>query len=493
MNIKKVTVIGSGLGGLSAAISLAVKGFEVDVFEKNDKVGGKLNSLTQQGFQFDLGPSILTLPHIFEQLFTSAHKNMADYVPIEPVLPHWRNFYQNGSSFDFHPDIGEMKTQLNKLGKGTDGFFEFLEYSRRQFELCKRGFFDKGYDTFSQVLKGYGLADSMRFDLLRSMDTSVRKYVSNPELVEALNYFAKYLGSSPYDAPGLLNLLVYLQFGYGLWYVTGGMYNLARGLQKLAMELGVRFHLNQEVVALHKENNRICRVQCKEGNCYETDAVVCNMEVIPAYRRLLGENEAWLNRLEKRFEPACSGLVLHLGIEGCYEQLAHHNFFYSDNSHEHFDCIFHRHTLSPDPTIYLVAPVKTDKTLAPKGCEIIKILPHITHLDDQHPLTQEDYSLFQERVLDKLERMGLKDLRKRTVVQQALLPADIERMYYSNKGSIYGIVSDRWKNQAFRLPKLSPKYDNLYFVGGSVNPGCGMPMVSLSGQLAAETLYQKSL
>jgi diapolycopene oxygenase len=211
------------------------------------------------------------------------------------------------------------------------------------------------------------------------------------------------------------------------------------------------------------------------------------MEVIPALKKLLDVPPERLKKME-RFEPSCSGLVLHLGVDRIYPQLAHHNFFYSDQPRKHFDAVFKSRRLSDDPTIYLVAPVKTDPTQAPPGCEIIKILPHIPHIDPKNPLTPEDYLAFRERVLIKLERMGLTDLRKHIVTEEYWTPYDIEARYYSNQGSIYGVVADRFKNLGFKAPQRSSKLKNLYFVGGSVNPGGGMPMVTLSGQLVRDKI-----
>lgn len=489
MNKKQhIVVIGAGLGGLSAAISLATEGFSVDLLEKNDKVGGKLNILEKDGFTFDLGPSILTMPHIFQALFDRAGKNMADYINIQTVEPHWRNFFEDGSTLDLSSDPVIMKQELDKLGPNTAKEFEaFLAYSKKLCEITEQGYFEHGLDSFWELLKHYGPVRSLlEFDVFRSMDQGVRRFIKDPKLVDVLNYFIKYVGSSPYDAPALMNLLPYIQFGYGLWYVKGGMYGIAEGLQKLAEELGVNIRVNSEVAEIQHNAGRATAVRLLDGTVIPADIVVSNMEVIPAYKKLLNnDNEA--KRLQ-RFEPSCSGLVLHLGVDTIYPQLAHHNFFYSDHPKEHFNAVFHDNKLSDDPTIYLVAPVKSDPTQAPPGCEIIKILPHIPHLNPEQPLTAEDYAALRERVLIKLERMGLTDLRKHIVCEEYWTPVDIEQRYYSNQGSIYGVVADRFKNLGFKIPQRSKDISNLYFVGGSVNPGGGMPMVTLSGQLVRDKI-----
>ncbi|MDD5115082.1 MAG: phytoene desaturase family protein [Methylobacter sp.] len=489
MNKKQhIVVIGAGLGGLSAAISLTTEGFTVDLLEKNDKVGGKLNILEKDGFTFDLGPSILTMPHIFQALFDRAGKNMADYINIQTVEPHWRNFFEDGSTLDLSSDPVIMRQELDKLGPNTaKEFEEFLAYSKKLCEITEQGYFAHGLDSFWELLKHYGPVRSLlEFDVFRSMDQGVRRFIKDPKLVDVLNYFIKYVGSSPYDAPALMNLLPYIQFGYGLWYVKGGMYGIAEGLQKLAEELGVNIRVNSEVAEIQQHGGRATAVRLRDGSVIPADIVVSNMEVIPAYKKLLN-NEIEAKRLQ-RFEPSCSGLVLHLGVDTIYPQLAHHNFFYSDHPKEHFNAVFHDNKLSDDPTIYLVAPVKSDPTQAPPGCEIIKILPHIPHLNPEQPLTAEDYAALRERVLIKLERMGLTDLRKHIVCEEYWTPVDIEQRYYSNQGSIYGVVADRFKNLGFKIPQRSKDISNLYFVGGSVNPGGGMPMVTLSGQLVRDKI-----
>ncbi len=488
-NKQRVVVIGGGLGGLSAAISLATEGFAVQLLEKNDKVGGKLNIMTKDGFTFDLGPSILTMPAIFEALFSRAGKNMADYVQIQKVEPHWRNFFEDGTVVDLCEDPQQQRRELDKLSPDTyPQFLRFLDYSKNLCTEIEAGYFAKGLDGFWDLLKFYGPWRSLlNFDVFRSMDQGVRRFITDPKLIEILNYFIKYVGSSPYAAPAMLNVLPYIQYHYGLWYVKGGMYGLAQAMEKLALELGVEIRLQAEVSDIQKQGGRASAVKLASGEVLPADIVVSNMEVIPAMEKLLHSPASELQKMQ-RFEPSCSGLVLHLGVNRLYPQLAHHNFFYSDHPQEHFDAVFKSHRLSDDPTIYLVAPCKTDPTQAPNGCEIIKILPHIPHLDPDKPLTAEDYAALRERVLLKLERMGLTDLRQHIVTEEYWTPLDIEARYYSNRGSIYGVVSDRFKNLGFKAPQRSSELSNLYFVGGSVNPGGGMPMVTLSGQLVRDKI-----
>ncbi len=485
MSKKEVTVIGSGLGGLSAAISLAQEGYAVTIYEKNARIGGKLNLLKERGYTFDLGPSILTLPHIFERLFERSGKKMKDYIPIRTLRPHWRNFFEDGKIADLYPEPDRMAEEARKVGEDPANVRRFLDYSARLYDLVNEGYFEQGLDTSDDFAKHYGLWKFPKFDLFRTMHGGVKRFLKTRHMQDIFDYFIKYVGSSAYHSPAFMNCLPTIQFRYDLWYVDGGLYGIALGLQRLMDELGVTVRLNSEVTEVRRESSRVAGVVTRDGVFHAADIIVSNMEVIPAYKELLHEDEDFLRSLEK-FEPACSGLVLELGLDCRYPQLAHHNFFYSGDQKEHFHTVFRLRQLPPDPTIYLVCASRTDPAVAPPGCDCLKILPHIPFIDDARPLTRADYLALKDRVLDKLERMGLRDLRKHIVFEHCWTPLDIREQYYSNKGSIYGVVSDRFKNLAFKAPKQSTKYPNLFFVGGSVNPGGGMPMVVLCGQLVAK-------
>jgi len=487
---KSVIVIGAGLGGVSAAISLAQEGYAVSIHEKNARIGGKLNVLQENGYTFDLGPSILTLPHVFDRLFARSGRKMSDYLSIRPLRPHWRNFFEDGTVVDLYPEPDKMAAEARKVGEDPEAIQRFLKYSADLYDLVDDGYFQKGLDTAREFADFYGLWKFPKFDLFRTMHGGVKRFLRTRYMQDIFDYFIKYVGSSAYQAPAFMNCLPTIQFRYDLWYVDGGLYGIAKALQRLLDELGITVHLNSEVAGIRTDAGNVAGIVTRAGTFHAADILVSNMEVIPAYRELLGEDAAFMKKLERRFEPSCSGLVLDLGLDCQYPQLAHHNFFFSDNQPEHFRTVFRKHQLPPDPTIYLVAASKTDPTVAPDGCDCLKILPHIPYIDDDRPLTRDDYLAFKERVVSKLERMGLKDLRKHTVYEHVWTPLDIREQYYSNKGSIYGVVANRFKNLAFKAPKQSTRYPNLFFVGGSVNPGGGMPMVVLCGRNVSRKIVE---
>ena len=492
MQASRVAIIGAGLGGMSAAISLRAAGYEVEVFEKNAQMGGKLNVLEQDGYTFDLGPSIFTLPAIFEDLFQRAGKKMADYVQLDSVTPHWRNFFEDGTVLDLFEEKDLMRQELAKLPGDSDQHWkelqEFLDYARQQYAVIDNGYLKEGLDGLWEFLRHYGIGKIGReIDYKPTMSEAISQRLSDPKLRSIFEYFIKYVGSSALAAPGYMNMMPIIQFDFGLWYVRGGMYQLAEGMAKLMSEMEIKVHLEADVTAITREGKTVTGLSLADGRNLKFDTVVSNMEVVPTYEKLLGEPRKFMRKLDK-FKPACSGIVIHLGTDRIYPELAHHNFIYSQNQHKHFQTVFEKEELPDDPTLYVVAPTRTDPSKAPDGGDNIKILPHIPPLSESSNITHEDYLALRERVLDKMERLCTPDLRKHIVTEDFLTPVDLERMYRSNKGSIYGVVSD-WKlNHGFKAPKTSSKYKNLYFCGGSINPGGGMPMVVLSGQKVADRI-----
>lgn len=489
---KKILVIGGGLGGLSAAAALRADGHAVVLTEKNSHLGGKLNVHREAGFSFDMGPSIFSLPEYFDSLFARAGKKRDHYFRLQRVSPYWRNFFEDGTVIDLYREDAAMQRELDRLGKDVYAqYAAFKKYAEANFDLVDQGYFRRGLDSLWQMIRHYGLFTLFfRLDALRTMDASVRRFFSEPHLVAIFDYFIKYVGSSALRAPGFMNLMPAIHTKHDLWYVEGGMSNLALGLERLLADIGVEVRKQTEVIRLIHEDNRITGALYSDGHIEEFDSIVSNLEVIPTYKRLLGEDDLFIKPLEQKFEPACSGLVLHIGTDKIYPQLAHHNFVYSNDQVKHFRTVFEKYELPPDPTLYVVAPTRTDPSQAPAGRDNIKILPHIPYLADGKTFTDEDYRQLRDRCIAKLERIGLDDLSNHIVVEHLWTPRDIEANYYSNRGSIYGVVSDKSKNYGFKFAKRSSKYQGLYFVGGSVNPGGGMPMVVLCGQKVADAIAE---
>lgn len=489
---RRCVVIGGGLAGMSAAIRLAVDGHAVTILEKNERFGGKLNQRSGNGYTFDTGPSILTMPWVLDQLFASAGKQLSDYLTIVRVEPQWRTFFEDGSQIDISGDLPSLIEEIRRVSP-TDAahFMDYMQYCAKQYELSTHSFYKRSLAGLGELRKMHSLKELLAMDPLRSMHESTSRFIQDPRLRQLFDFFIMYIGSSPYSAPATLSQLVYVQLGLGIFYVQGGMYRIAQAMIKLAQELGVTLRTEAEVTEIISAGTRATGVRLKDGEVLEADVVVCNPEVIPAHASLLSTHPKAREEAVKlaKFAPTVSGLVLLLGVSQPFERIAHHNFFFSADPAKEFRQIFEEGQPADDPTVYVGVSSQTDATQAPEGKQNWFVLTHVPPLrqgESFAPLRDA----YRERVLDKLERMGFAGLKEAIEWEDQFIPDDLAQLYGANGGSIYGVVTDRKQNGGFKIPSRSALLQNLYFVGGSTHPGGGVPMVSLSGQLTADLIAE---
>ncbi|WP_022793273.1 phytoene desaturase family protein [Marinococcus halotolerans] len=490
---KKAIVIGGGLGGMSAAIRLQTDGYEVTLLEKNENLGGKLNRRSGKGFTFDTGPSILTMPWVLEQLFHSANRYLDDYIQVERVEPQWKTFFEDGTSLNVTSDLPGM---IEEAAKVTDQpsrkITEFLSYTEEMYELCMKSFYKYSIEDLKDLKSHHTLGDLMKMDPLNTVAKATHKQFDNKYLEQMFNFFIMYVGSNPYAAPAILNQLVYVQLGLGIHYVKGGMYKIAEGMERLMQELRVDIHLNSPVSRLLVENDRVHGVETEDGETYEADVVVSNLEAIPAYNTIAppeAKAKKESKKLSKTFIPTVSGVVLLLGVNKKFDGLHHHNFFFSEDPELEFKQVFEEKVPADDPTVYIGISARSDETQAPAGKDNLFVLTHVPPMDAKQKKSF-DWDKYRETILNKLERNGLDGLRESIEFEYRFTPEGLEELYGANGGSIYGVASDQKVNGGFKVPAKSRIYDNLYFAGGSTHPGGGVPMVTLSGQLTAD-LIQK--
>ncbi|WP_100333720.1 phytoene desaturase family protein [Bacillus alkalisoli] len=491
---KKVIVIGGGLGGLSAAIRLKADGYHVTVLEQGERLGGKLNIRTGSGFSFDTGPSILTMPWVLEQLFKCVNRNVHDYLTIQKIEPQWRTFFEDGTKIDMTSELPTMLSEIRKLSdKDANQFFEYMNFASKMYEYSLKSFYKKSLSGLNDLRALHNIRELFTMDPMKSMDQITKKHFENKHVQQLFNFLIMYIGSSPYQAPAVLTQLAYVQLGLGIYYVKGGMYKIAEALTQVLEELEINYQLNCKVSKIITEGDKAKGVMLQDGSIIHSDIIVSNLEAIPTYRTLLAEHprsHESTNNLQK-YSPTVSGLVLLLGVNKEFKQLAHHNFFFSENPEKEFHEIFNEGKPTEDPTIYIGVSSKSDPSQAPYGKENLFVLTHVPPLKER-----ENWDVYRDTyrsiILRKLERMGLKDLQKSIEFEYRFTPNDIQNLYGSNGGSIYGVVTDRKKNGGFKIPCRSNILSNLYFTGGSTHPGGGVPMVILSGQLTADAIKENN-
>ena len=491
----RIGVIGSGLGGLSAACVLAARGYQVTVFERNSWIGGKAAVLREGGYRFDMGPTILIYPSILRKIFEEAGRKLADYLQLVQLEPQWRCFFEGGSTVDLHGDRARMREQLAGFSTGTAASYERVgEISEELHGISNRFFFWRSIGSMRDTFEAGSLGnlsllrDVSRMKVGQTVHAAIRREVKDERIAQMLEHMVQYVGSSPEKAPAILCAIEHMQRSEGVWYPLGGTRAIPEALQTLACESGVEFRTNVAVKRIATDADRVTGIETGSGEFVPLAAVVANSDAVRTYRELLNGPFARSFNRKRSYEPACSGVVLYLGLNRQYPQLAHHNFVFSRDSAEEFNAIYDQNCLAPDPTCYVCAPARTEPAVAPREGESLYVLVHTPSIRPEHDW-KEMFPKYRRVILDKLARTaGVRDLETAIKVERFLTPEDINSRYAVWNGAIYGIASHGRLQGGFKPANHDPELRGFYLAGGAAHPGPGMPMVLMSGWIAADRL-----
>ncbi len=495
----RVGVIGSGLAGLAAACTLAARGHAVEVFEKNEWLGGKAAQLRKDGFRFDMGPTILIQPSVLRKVFAEAGKNLDDYVDMVRLDPQWRCFFEDGATIDLLDDMGKMSADLDKRFPGMGAkYTQLMDLSKELHTISDKFFFWKSVGSIKDTFEVGGafdlkvLRDVLKMRMGKTVAGTIREFIPEPNTAQMLDHMVQYVGSSPDASPAILTAIGHMQAQEGIWYPMGGTRAVPEALVKLATELGVIFHPSTDVAKILTTSGKheaVTGLVTTTGQVYAFDAIVSNEDAVRTHRELLARTAAAREFEHKRtYEPACSGVVLYLGLKKRYEHLAHHDFVFSRDPHEEFHHIYDLGEPAPDPTCYLACTAASDPASAPEGGEAMYVLVHTPYLRPHHDWAKM-LPAYRQVILDKLKRTaGCEDIEERIVFERALTPQDIHDRYRVLNGAIYGLSSHGRFMGAFKPANRSSEVDGLYLAGGAAHPGPGMPMVMMSGWIAADSL-----
>lgn len=495
----KVGIIGSGLAGLSAACTLAARGHQVTVLEKNAWLGGKAAQLNAQGFRFDMGPTILIQPSVLRKIFAEAGRNLDDYLPMVRLDPQWRCFFDDGATIDLLDDESTMSANLEARWPGMgDKYSRLLALSKELHDISDKFFFWKPVGSMRDTFDVGGafdikvLRDVLKMRLGKSVAGTIRDFIPDHDTAQMLDHMVQYVGSSPDASPAILTSIAHMQMQEGIWYPMGGTRAVPEAMVRLATELGVQFHTEVDVariVTTSQEHGQVAGIMTTAGEFMPFDAVVSNEDSVRTHRELLqGSKAARHFESARNYEPACSGVVLYLGLNQRYDHLAHHDFVFSRDPHEEFHHIYDLGEPAPDPTCYLACTAATDPASAPAGGEAMYILVHTPYLRPHHDWSKM-LPQYRQVILDKLKRTaGCTDIEDRIVYESALTPLDIHERYRVLNGAIYGLSSHGLYQGAFKPSNRSRDLKGLYLAGGAAHPGPGMPMVMMSGWIAADAL-----
>ncbi len=479
--VADIAVVGGGVGGLAAGIRLRAAGHEVALFERNPVVGGKLASRSVDGFTFDTGPSLLTLPEVFDDLLAVAGTSLAEVLAPVRLDPICRYRWPDGSGFD-HPagrDAAVTAVEAFSPGQGPP-FAGYLNHGRKVWEVARRTFFTGPLESPVELVRRMrSPADLWGIDPLRTLDARARAWFSDPRLVQWAGRYATYSGSSPYAAPATLSCIPWIEQSSGSWYIPGGLGRLAAALGQVAVDLGVQVRTGVEVEAVRAGAESVRGVRLTGGEAVDADVVVANVDATHLYADLLPDDGA-LRRV-RRAPVSSSGFALLVAVEGHTEGLAHHNVAFSADPAEEFAAIFDRRQAPTDPTVYLCVSSVSDWAQAPEGCENWFLLVNVPPASAVAWNAEADR--YRDHLLAVVAGRGW-DLSGRIRSVEAITPIDIAERYRSWQGAIYG-TSSNGRRAAFLRPANRGPRRGLYLVGGSIHPGGGLPLVAMSGAIVA--------
>ena len=488
--MRRVVVIGAGLGGLAAAIHLRLAGFEVRVLERQPAPGGKVRQLREAGFTFDMGPTILTMPAVLDDLFAAAGRVRRDAIELLPLAPFYRAHFPDGTVFELSDSLADVLAQVRRLSPEDEpAWVEFLARAGRIYYEVERHFLDRLFDSWRDLLDPALLRAGLRMDALTSLATRVARQFRDPRLRQLASYQAIYVGASPDTVPATYALISYLEAAHGVWFPRGGMYAIALAVARLATDLGVEIDYGADVERIEVEGGRVRAVLVRGGPRAAADVVVSNADLHHTYGALLpGVARAHMDdRRLARLEPSSSAFILYLGVRRTFPGVPHHSIFFGPDFARDLREIFVERRPLSEPSFYVCAPSATDPSLAPEGSTALYVLapaPALAPGVDWDAIAPA----YAERLLDRVEAAGFAGVRAATVVRHCFTPADFERDYHCHRGSIFGL-SARFDQTAFRRPApRSRDVAGLYLVGASTQPGGGVPMVILGGKLVARAI-----
>ena len=510
--MKTAAVIGAGVAGIAASIRLAVKGYAVDVYESNAYPGGKLSTFEQDGYRFDAGPSLFTMPHLVDDLFRLAERNPADYFQYVKLDETCRYFWDDGTRLTAWADQERFGREVERvLGEPAEHLHRHLADSAVKYDVTEKLFLHRSLHKAAtwlnrDALRGY--LNLPKLGVFSTMNGANERRFRHPKLVQLFNRYATYNGSDPYQTPATLNIIPHLEYNIGAFFPEHGMVSITNSLVKLAEELGVQFHYNTRVTEILTDGKRVAGLRAltppppsPEGRGSNPvmgllpplpsgegwggvtyDLIVSNMDVVSTFRKLL-PNARQPERILKQ-PKSSSGLIFYWGVRREFAELNLHNIFFSNDYRAEFDSLFGQQQLSDDPTIYLNITSKHKPGDAPPGCEnwfILLNAPNNTGQDWDAVIARA-----RQNVIRKLSHVLGIDVEPLIETEAVLDPRSIESRTSSAQGALYGNSSNNRFAAFLRHANFSHQFNNLYFVGGSVHPGGGIPLCLLSAKIAME-------
>ncbi len=488
---KKIIIIGSGFGGLSAANRLAALGHGVEIFEARDKLGGRGYTYEINGFKFDGGPTVITAPFMFDDIFAAAGKTRSDYVQFVPVNPFYRIFNHEGRQFDYNNDHDFILSEIAKWNPDDrDGYGRFIASTKAIFN---KGFVELADKPFLKLIDMLKVApDLIRLQSYKSVYSYVSQFVKNDFLRQVFSFHPLLVGGNPFDTTSIYAMIHYLEREWGVHYAVGGTGAIVAALEKLFLEQGGKIHLNSPVQEiLVNDKRRVTGVLLKSGETHTADIVVSNADVANTYLKMIPSQyrRKYSDRRIKSMEYSMSLFVIYFGTKKRYldSRLAHHNIILSSRFKPLLDDIFNHKVLAQDFSLYLHMPTITDPSMAPEGMESFYVLSPVPHLGAHIDWTKAARP-YRNAIMQFLEDNYLPGLQENLVAEHYIDPLHFQNTLNSHLGSAFSVKPILTQSAWFRPHNQSEEFDNLYFVGAGTHPGAGLPGVLSSSKIAADLI-----
>lgn len=483
-----VAIVGGGLGGLSAAIHLRLAGYDVTIYEANERVGGRANLISRDGFRFDTGPSLLNYPWVFERLFEAAGRRMRDYVTLLPVEPSVSFQWPDKTRFTLSSDMQKMLDEFERLEPGVrPRALAFLRDAGAKYSMAFDKLVTSNEDNFARWLGVLSMRELLKTSVWRSLDRELKRFFRSRLIREALGSYGMYLGGSPFELPGLFSILPYGELAFGLWLPKGGVYGLVTGIERLARELGVTIRTSARARRIVTEGKRVTGIELEDGSFHDSRIVVSNVDAPTTDAALIESNEK--NKRTKKPQMTPGVLTFYWGIRGEVEHLGHHTIFLPDDYRGAFDELLKQKRIPQQMPFYISVPSATDAELAPAGDTAMFVLVPTPLVSEMRGVDWEATAReVKSRVIERLNHHGVNLTAKRIAVEEIYTPLDWQRKFGLYDGSAFGASHTLFQMGPMRARNYSKDVEGLYYVGASTTPGTGMPMVVLSGHMVAEKI-----
>ena len=487
---KSVIIIGGGVGGLCTAARLLKNGYSVTVYEKEPIVGGRANRITQDGYTFDTGPTLLMMTDILYDTFEYCGKNLNDYLELIQLEPNYQVKFADGTQITVSSNLPKFAHELAKIdSRAPEQFYRFFADVAEIYRLSRGGFIDKNFNSLTDFINLRSGLKLLQKRGLLSLWKFVSRYFDEDRLRQLFSFKSMYFGVSPYEAPAVYSVISYMETGLGIWYPKGGMYSLSQALEQLVKDLGGKIECNTLIDQIEINSNQVTGVKLATGITINSDIVVCNADLVYAYKNLLPSTVKLksLGRKAEDLKQASSALLFYWGVDGDLPGMLHHNVYLCADFKNNLDEILKAKQLPSDPSFYTYIPTKTDPLLAPKGKSVMYILVPVPNLQRENDW-EKGITKIRKQVLSRLKSEFGQVIEKNIETEAIFTPHDFETKFNLTAGSAFGLTHHFMQSGYFRPHNVERSVKNLYFVGASTYPGGGIPMVTLSAKLVVERI-----